>query len=78
MPRELLPCTFAKFRTGELRSVGIVFLGAATVSMGYFTPAVVKIAKGSTRSRRPRSGRCLLAKGYARQHGIRWRIVEGK
>ena len=83
MPRELLPRTFAKFGTGELRSMGIVLLGAATVSMVYFTPAVAEnspkiyeIPASKVRAMTPSERE--QAKAYARQHGIRWRIVEGK
>ena len=85
MPQELLPRTFAQFGFAGLRHgcMGMFLLGAVTVSMGYFTPAaaensqkVFEISASKVRAMTPDQRE--QAKAYARQHGIRWRIVDGK
>jgi hypothetical protein len=85
MPQELLPGTLAQFGTSGPRyaSVGMFLVGAATLSMGYFTPAaaensqkIFEIPASKVRAMTPDQRE--QAKAYARQHGIRWRIVEGK
>ena len=85
MPREVLPRALAQFGTGELRyaSIGMFFVGAAMISTSYFTPAaaensqkIFEIPASKVRAMTPSERE--QAKAYARQHGIRWRIVEGK
>ena len=85
VPQELLSRTFAQFGTKGLRygCVGMFVLGAVTVPMGYFTPAaaensqkVFEIPASKVRAMTPDQRE--QAKAYARQHGIRWRIVDGK
>jgi hypothetical protein len=84
MSQELLPGTLA-FGTSGLRyaSVGMLLLGAATAYMGNFTPAaaansqrIFEIPASKVRAMTPDQRE--QAKAYARQHGIRWRIVDGK
>jgi hypothetical protein len=85
MPREVLPRALAQFGTGELRyaSIGMFFVGASMISTSYFTPAaaensqkIFEIPASKVRAMTPSERE--QAKAYARQHGIRWRIVEGK
>ena len=85
VPQELLPRTFAQFGFAGLRHgcMGMFLLGAVTVLMGYFTPAaaensqkVFEIPASKVRAMTPDQRE--QAKAYARQHGIRWRIVDGK
>lgn len=85
MPKEVLPRAVAQFGPGELRyaSVGMLLIGAAMVSASYFTPAaaqnsqkIFEVPASKVRAMTPSERE--QAKAYARQHGIRWRIVEGK
>ena len=85
VPQELLPRAVAQFGPGELRyvSVGVLLIGAAMVSASYFTPAaaqnsqkIFEVPASKVRAMTPSERE--QAKAYARQHGIRWRIVEGK
>jgi hypothetical protein len=85
VPQELLSRTFAQFGTRGLRNgcVAVFLLGTVTVPMGYFTPAaaensqkVFEIPASKVRAMTPDQRE--QAKAYARQHGIRWRIVDGK
>jgi hypothetical protein len=82
MPQVLLSGALAEFGTRGLRYTSMVtfLLGAATVS---FTPAVAEnsqkvfeIPASKVRAMTPDQRE--QAKAYARQHGIRWRIVDGK
>jgi 1,2-phenylacetyl-CoA epoxidase PaaB subunit len=84
MPKEVLPRAVAQFGTGELRyaSVGMLLIGAA-MATSYFTPAaaqnsqkIFEVPASKVRAMTPSERE--QAKAYARQHGIRWRIVEGK
>jgi hypothetical protein len=85
VPQELLSRTFAQFGTTGLRygCVGVFLPGAVTVPMCYFTPAaaensqkVFEIPASKVRAMTPDQRE--QAKAYARQHRIRWRIVDGK
>jgi hypothetical protein len=80
MPQALLLDTLAKFRIRRYARMVMFLLGAATVS---FTPAaaensqkVFEVPASKVRAMTPDQRE--QAKAYARQHGIRWRIVEGK
>jgi len=74
------------FVTNRLRyiNVGVLFVGATTMYMGNLTPAaaaengqkVFEIPASKVRAMTPDQRE--QAKAYARQHGIRWRIVDGK
>ena len=83
MSQELLPGTLT-FGTSGLRyaGVGMLLLAAATAFMGNFTPAaaensqkIFEIPASKVRAMTPDQRE--QAKAYARQRGIRWRIVEG-
>jgi hypothetical protein len=85
VPQEPLPRIFAQFGTRGLRygCAGMFLLGAVTMPMGYFTPEaaensqkVFEILASKVRAMTPDQRE--QAKAYARQHGIRWRIVDGK
>jgi hypothetical protein len=85
VPQELLSRTFGQFGTKGLRygCMGMFVLGAVTVPMGYFTPTVAQnsqkvfeIPASKVRAMTPAQRE--QAKAYARQPGIRWRIVDGK
>jgi hypothetical protein len=72
---------FAQFGTGGLRQRQRGY--AAMVSVGYFTPAAAENSQKifeipATKVRAMTPNEREQAKAYARQHGIRWRIVEGK
>ena len=83
-----IPCqkrsSLAPLRSSErYASVGMLLIGAAMVSASYFTPAaaqnsqkIFEVPASKVRAMTPSERE--QAKAYARQHGIRWRIVEGK
>jgi hypothetical protein len=66
-----------------LGKVGMFLIGAAAMFLGFCTPAtaennqiIYEIPASRVRAMTPDQRE--RAKAYARQHGIRWRIVEGK
>ena len=85
VPQELLSSTLRAIRDQgiALRLRGHVSSRGSNGAMGYFTPAaaensqkVFEIPASKVRAMTPDQRE--QAKAYARQHGIRWRIVDGK